>query len=77
MEQTPEEHWRDLSERILTEIVKADAIASRLRTVKSQLKSPPTITIGSDPAEQNQSPPRADAGWQLQRDSSPHSSYPE
>jgi hypothetical protein len=30
--------------------------------VKSQLERPPAITIGSDSAEQNQSPPRGDAG---------------
>jgi hypothetical protein len=32
------------------------------RPVKSQLERPPAITIGSDSAEQNQSPPRGDAG---------------
>ena len=31
------------------------------RAVKSQLERPPAITIGSDSAEQNQSPQRGDA----------------
>ncbi len=67
----------DLSGANLSETRLQAAHLSGAHLVKSQLEWPPTITNGSDSEDQNPSPQRGDAGEQLLRDSSPHSSYPE
>ncbi len=48
-----------------------------LHIVKCQLEKPTTITICSDSKDQNRSPQRGDADWQLLHGNSPHSSYRE
>ena len=66
-----------VQKRTLQDRERSPSPACKYKSVKSQLERPPAITIGSDSAEQNQSPPRGDAGSQLLHGSSPHSSYPK